>query len=138
MGEQNLSEKIIQDTYDKGVLEITKPGTYMRIWQMFALTSILVCDLLSMYPTKGNLKVRKDLHRLLLPRLAKVGVPPRLYTSCGHPLGRTAILVNGSCQITLCHYSSKGKYPLARATSPSTARGRIQHCLPRGPCGSFV
>lgn len=40
----------------------------MGIWQVFALASILGNPLFSVYPQRGNANVRRDIHRLIMPR----------------------------------------------------------------------
>ena len=43
----------------------------MGIWQLFALASALERPIYSIYPKHGNQSVRKDLNRLILPRVEK-------------------------------------------------------------------
>ncbi|XP_060601076.1 vertnin-like [Ruditapes philippinarum] len=66
----NLDEKLIQEIFRKEVLSLTQNKSFMGIWQMFALSSVLGAPIKSVYPNKGNPKVREDLNRLILPRSA--------------------------------------------------------------------
>lgn len=52
----------------ENIKKITKDKTYMGIWQMFALASVLCRCVFSVYPQLGNQVVRRDLHRLIKPR----------------------------------------------------------------------
>lgn len=58
----------ITEIYKKEVLKITKDKSSMGIWQIFALSSVLKRPIFSVYPNLGNPSVRKDLHRVILPR----------------------------------------------------------------------
>ena len=55
-------------TYQNEVMEMTKPSSYMGIWQIFALSSVLGASIISVYPDKGNAAVRQHLNRTILPR----------------------------------------------------------------------
>ena len=37
----------------------------MGIWQLCAISSVMGCRLVSVYPQRGNRIVRRDLHRLI-------------------------------------------------------------------------
>ena len=65
---QQLTQAAIRELYCKEVNDILKPGSYMGIWQLFALSSVLGCALFSIYPKKGSPAVQKDLCRVILPR----------------------------------------------------------------------
>lgn len=79
---QHLSEGAIRELYQKEVNDILMEGTYMGIWQLFALASVLKCPIFSVYPMKGCPAVRDDLHRLILPREANTMVPRFILWSC--------------------------------------------------------
>ncbi|XP_052227670.1 uncharacterized protein LOC127842276 [Dreissena polymorpha] len=64
----NLNATIIRDIYRKETLSVTKDQAYMGIWQIFALASVIQTPIRSVYPQKGNVNVRHDLNRLILPR----------------------------------------------------------------------
>ena len=64
-----LNEKTIRTVFEHEVMKISKQKTYMGIWQIFALASVLKRPVFSAYPCLGNPTVRADLHRLVLPRL---------------------------------------------------------------------
>ena len=44
----------------------------MGIWQIFALSSVLQQDILSVYPKLRSINVRQDLHRLIHPRSRQI------------------------------------------------------------------
>ena len=60
----------IQEIYQREVMKIRQSYSYMGIWQIFALSSILKNKIYSVYPKRGNRNVRKDLHRIVHPRLS--------------------------------------------------------------------
>jgi hypothetical protein len=63
-----LDESAIEQILNREIMKITKMNSYMGIWQMFALSSVLGRPLFSVYPNLGNAIVRNDLHRLIHPR----------------------------------------------------------------------
>ena len=58
----------IEDIYHKEINDILKKGTFMGLWQLFALASVLRCPLFSVFPMKGEDCIRQNHHRLILPR----------------------------------------------------------------------
>ena len=50
---QVLTEQTIEDLYHKEINDILSPNTYIGIWQMFAMASILINPLYSIYPNRG-------------------------------------------------------------------------------------
>jgi hypothetical protein len=80
---QRLTEANVQIIYNKEVNDILKKGSYMGMWQIFALSSVLKCPLWCVYPNKGNPSVRNDLNRLILPRDG-VNCPPSfvMWSTC--------------------------------------------------------
>ncbi|KAL5010757.1 hypothetical protein ScPMuIL_013062 [Solemya velum] len=66
-----LSEEIIKTIYELEVMQACKPKTYLGIWQLFGIASILQMPVFSVYPELGNPLVRQDLHRLIQPRVRK-------------------------------------------------------------------
>jgi hypothetical protein len=67
---QHLDTSSVEAIYLKEVQQVLKPQAYMGLWQLFALASVLKNDIFSAYPRRGNRSVRKDFHRLILPREA--------------------------------------------------------------------
>jgi hypothetical protein len=63
-----LSDGQIERIYENEIVKITRNKSYMGIWHIFALSSVLCRNIFSVYPTLGNQNVRKDLHRLIKPR----------------------------------------------------------------------
>ncbi|KAL3873588.1 hypothetical protein ACJMK2_036685 [Sinanodonta woodiana] len=69
-GTNRLNDKTtLQDIYEREVMKIRKCSTYMGIWQIFALPSVLQQKVFSIYPKLGNVNVRKDLHKIIHPRV---------------------------------------------------------------------
>ena len=67
----------VQRIYRAEIESITKPASYMGLWQMFALSSVLNRCIYSVYPNLGNPNVRNDMNRLILPRQgANLQKPP--------------------------------------------------------------
>lgn len=66
---QNLSFESIKHLYKKEVKAICENKSFMGIWQMFALSSVLKMPIRSVYPDKGNPIVRKHLNRRIVPRV---------------------------------------------------------------------
>ncbi|KAL3879439.1 hypothetical protein ACJMK2_031737 [Sinanodonta woodiana] len=68
-GTDRLNDKTtLQDIYEREVMKIRKRSTYMGIWHIFAL-SVLQQKVSSIYPKLGNVNVRKDLHKIIHPRV---------------------------------------------------------------------
>ena len=65
---QQLTTAIISNIYDNEVNSILQKGSHCGIWQLFALSSLLSCSIFSVYPQMGYPGVRRDLHRVILPR----------------------------------------------------------------------
>ncbi|KAL3836889.1 hypothetical protein ACJMK2_022296 [Sinanodonta woodiana] len=69
-GTGRLNDKTtLQDIYEREVMKIRKRSTYMGIWQIFALSSVLQQNVFSIYSKLGNVNVRKDLHKINHPRV---------------------------------------------------------------------
>ncbi|CAC5359740.1 unnamed protein product [Mytilus coruscus] len=64
----HLTENIIRSIYQKEIMKIRLDKTYMGIWQIHALSSVLCTPIYSVYPKLENPNVRQDLNRLILPR----------------------------------------------------------------------
>ena len=63
-----LSKSVISRIFEAEAIEATKLNSFMGIWQLFALSSVLKCSIRSVYPQQGNLIPRLHLDRLILPR----------------------------------------------------------------------
>lgn len=63
-----LDQTKIKLIYEKETLKITKKATYMGIWQLFALATVLGRSIYSIYLQAGNQHVRKNLKRDILPQ----------------------------------------------------------------------
>jgi len=67
---RKLTPDVIKRIYEKEVIDISRPNTFMGIWQLFAMAFVLQCQLYCVYPKLGNPGVRADLNRMILPRVA--------------------------------------------------------------------
>ena len=65
-----LNKPTIEKIYQMEALKITRLGSFMGMWQLCALASVLGKKLVSVHPKKGNLNIRKDLHRTIEPRIS--------------------------------------------------------------------
>jgi hypothetical protein len=65
----HITDSVIAFIYEAEVLKCTKQGSYMGIWQLFALADVLKCPVMSSYPMFVRAEIREglDLHRLILP-----------------------------------------------------------------------
>ncbi|KAL5013419.1 hypothetical protein ScPMuIL_007689 [Solemya velum] len=63
-----LDREVIETIYEHEALQIAKPRSYMGIWQLCGLSSVLQIPIYSVYPCLGDPVVRRDLHRLIEPR----------------------------------------------------------------------
>ena len=63
-----LSANEVSRIYKAEVMSLLKLNTYMGIWQVMALCSVLGCKLYSVYPDLGPGLCRTTLIRLILPR----------------------------------------------------------------------
>lgn len=64
-----LTDNRIRNIYEAEVMSICTPRTFMGIWQLYALASVLGHPLFSVYPERGNPVVRQQLHRIIHPRI---------------------------------------------------------------------
>ena len=65
----------VRPTYRQEVLDICQLNTYMGMWQVHALASILKQPIMSIYPKLGqggSSFVREDLHRMVHPRVPEM------------------------------------------------------------------
>lgn len=62
-----ITAEIVQKIYRKEVMEILKLSTYMGIWEICALATVMNTPIASVYPNKGSKTVRLDLHRVIPP-----------------------------------------------------------------------
>lgn len=65
---ESISPETVKRVYRRELQDAVKDGSYMGIWQLHALASVLGCKLFSVYPMYGGHTVRSFLHRLLYPR----------------------------------------------------------------------
>ena len=58
----------IQDIYRAEALKVMTPGSYMGLWQVYALSSVFSHPIMSVYPKIGCLRNHEVNHRLILPQ----------------------------------------------------------------------
>lgn len=68
MHDKRLSIDVIKDIYRREIKKITKEKTYIGIWQIHSLASVLKIPICSIYPDHGNPVVRGHLNRIVYPR----------------------------------------------------------------------
>lgn len=63
----NTNEGVMY-VYDQEVTHAMRCGTFMGLWQLFALANVLQTVIYSVYPNRGNPSIQKDLNRVILPK----------------------------------------------------------------------
>ena len=64
---QRLTEEKVRSIFRQEVPSVTRDKSFMGIWQIHALSSVLKTPIFSVYPNLGNSNIRKDLNRLIKP-----------------------------------------------------------------------
>ncbi|KAK7110403.1 hypothetical protein V1264_014286 [Littorina saxatilis] len=72
---EKLTKAAIDNIFQLELRDIFKAGTYMGMWQVLALTSVLQHPILSIYPEYGGYTVRPHLHKLCTPRSQPTPAP---------------------------------------------------------------
>lgn len=62
-----VTAQTTQRVFNQEAMHLRKLGSYMGIWQMFALSTILKCKIRSIYPSVGASLPRLLLDRTILP-----------------------------------------------------------------------
>ena len=65
----SISQSVIENAYAEITMQSIKDGSYMGMWELIAMASVLGCSIQSVYPTIGSSTVRKFLNRKILPRI---------------------------------------------------------------------
>lgn len=63
----SLPLAILEAIFDADIKATCFPGTYANMWHLYALASVLQCNIYSIYPM-SNLKIRPYFNRLIRPR----------------------------------------------------------------------
>lgn len=63
-----LTKQAIKKLYEDEVMSIIESGSYMGIWQIHAIATIIKSKLKSIFPIYGGATVREHLNRLISPR----------------------------------------------------------------------
>ncbi|KAM6964812.1 vertnin [Aplochiton taeniatus] len=75
----NLPIAVLEAIFDADVKASCFPGSYANMWHVYALASVLQCNVYSIYP-QFNLKIRPYFHRLIRPRVCRQEAgPPTLH-----------------------------------------------------------
>ena len=70
-----LTEEIIRRIFEIETMSIARPKSFMGIWQMFGLASVLQMPIFSVYSDLGENFYRKHMHRLIVPRISTTRYP---------------------------------------------------------------
>lgn len=63
-----ITPAVVKRIFQKEVMNICKINTYMGIWQIHGLASVIKRPVFSVYPNLGHINVRRDLNRIVTPR----------------------------------------------------------------------
>ncbi|XP_043929676.1 vertnin [Protopterus annectens] len=63
----NLPMAVLEAIFDADIKATCFPGTFANMWHIYALASVLYCNIYSIYPM-SNLKIRPYFNRLIRPR----------------------------------------------------------------------
>ncbi|XP_061467714.1 vertnin [Rhineura floridana] len=69
----SLPLAILEAIFDADIKATCFPGTYANMWHVYALASVLQCNIYSIYPM-SNLKIRPYFNRLIRPRKCSLQV----------------------------------------------------------------
>ncbi|XP_062974973.1 vertnin [Elgaria multicarinata webbii] len=69
----SLPLAILEAIFDADIKATCFPGTYANMWHVYALASVLQCNIYSIYPM-SNLKIRPYFNRLIRPRKGNLQV----------------------------------------------------------------
>ncbi len=64
-----------EQMFNKEANDILKNSEFMGMFQLFALSSVLGCPIVSVYPALGDPLAQREMHRLILPRESRTLVP---------------------------------------------------------------
>ena len=86
----NVTEEDMKKLFQNEVMNCRCPGAYMSMWGIHGLSSVLGVPVQSVYPQYGGFNVRKDLHRVVQPRICRQSeintsqesLPTIMWTSC--------------------------------------------------------
>ena len=55
-----LSDNIVESVYEKEIMSLTKKGSYMGMWQLFAAANVLAHPIRSIFPLRGSAQFRRN------------------------------------------------------------------------------
>lgn len=65
----DLTDEIIEMIFKNEIMKISQPKSFMGIWQIFGLATVLQMPILSVYPALVHDKIRRHFHRIINPRV---------------------------------------------------------------------
>ena len=71
-----LNDDMIKSIYQMELRKIKVNYSFMGMWQIHALSSVLKVPIYSIYPHKSSPEIRRDLNRLVLPRQSSSNMTP--------------------------------------------------------------
>ena len=106
-----FSEKYIavssETIYQREVMSIVAPGSYMGIWQIFALATVLGRTIAVFYPNRGHLRVTEDMNRLVQPRVERCDTWP---WKCNRMMDRSGLsLIYLLCRLSPAKVASDAR-----------------------------
>ena len=86
----NVTEEDMKNLFQNEVMNCRCPASYMSMWGIHGLSSVLGVPVQSGYPQYGGFNVRKELHRVVQPRICRQSeintsqesLPTIMWTSC--------------------------------------------------------
>ena len=74
-GESTKDLNVCREIFMRETYEVRRLGEYMGMWQLLAVSNVLECAILSVYPNKGSTKLQKCFGRGLAPRVTRYDKP---------------------------------------------------------------
>ncbi|XP_033731766.1 vertnin-like [Pecten maximus] len=65
---EKITPPVARRMFELEAMDVRAGGSYMGIWQIFALSSVLNCNIISLYPKCGAALPRCILNRTIIPR----------------------------------------------------------------------
>jgi hypothetical protein len=100
---QKLDKPTVEKILQAEIHQVLKPKEYMGLWQLMALASVLKQPITSVYPMRGNPSVRRDMHRVILPRealpLSKQAPACIMWTSARNDMNERNWVPNHFCLV---------------------------------------
>ena len=62
-----MSDNIVESVYEKEIMSLTKKGSYMGMWQLFAAANVLAHPIRSIFPLRGSAQFQRNFNRMCMP-----------------------------------------------------------------------